>query len=454
MQFFAVLFIVASVAGQVPAEDVDPAKQERLLQALSDLGAAPMTQEFEFLNSHVMQDEPDFSARVSAFETFFAKHPFTDHHATNLAAHITYGTADRERMARFSGAFAATAVRLYWEQAGAEGIVGSAPALLFLERLFVGGDETLNNACAAGINDALKTTPISLAASLDITQSTPEDYAEAMQCCISLGVFKKDRPVSEWLDISDRIAHFMDATGIWLFDNEALSEAHLALLQDVFKHVPQPLHNVVVLFVPEAVPFSAASSPLRLPGIALDIPKVSEDALRDLAMMPPYVAQPSLPEFTMRVLEQTMKAIVATTLPKRPDLMQRTAAVMRMAVALPDSPVAQLAPPDILLGAPDSFLAYLGTLWLANAEALLEAALVPAEQGNPAPLYAILLVADLFSRQDDTTLLFHATPTGTFKASETALRRIFVTPVMSYVNGIAVGGRLWHYDMSGIAAVR
>ena len=452
MQFFVILAIAVYAADALEPVNLDAAHKEHLLQTLSDLGAAPMTQESEFLCTYVMRDGADISGRVAAFDEFLEANAFTENHATNLMSHISYGTADRECMARFAGAFAAVAVRRYLENTENKSAVLTTP-LLFLERQFISGDEAVIKSIAEGINDALRERPINLKMHFSAENLSTALYASAMQICVTFGVFKGERPISQWLETPERMATFADATGVWLFDGEAFSEAHIHSLENIFTAVPHSMPGVSALFVPEAVPFSAATAPLRLPGIALDIPVIPMEMLRDFSQIPPHVPQSPLPEFTALVLDQVMKAIITTSLPKRLDLAQRAAAVMRVAVALPDSPLAQLAPPEILMGTPDIFLAYLGVQWLANAEALLEAAIMLAEAGTPEPLYAILLVADLFSLQGDTTLLFQATPTGALMTSETALRRMFFAPDVSYVNGIAVGGQLWQYDMSAVAVL-
>jgi hypothetical protein len=269
---------------------------------------------------------------------------------------------------------------------------------------------------------------------------------------LTLGVFRSGGAVGQWLELPPRMTAFADAAGVWLFDGDTLTEAHARSLESIFKVVPRTLHGVCALLVPEAIPFSAENAPLRLPGVALDIPLAPMELMRDLSEMPPFVVQPLVPEFTIMALEQVMRAVVALRLAERQDLAQRAAHVMRLGVALPESPLANLAPAEILMsGAPDLFLGYLGVMWLVNSEALLESAIVLAEQGAPEALYALLLVADLFSVTGDATLLFRATPIGALTASETALRRFFQGPAVSYVAGIAVGGRIWQYDMSGIA---
>jgi len=450
MHILVILLLAASAVEASEPEIADVAYRERLVQALIDLGAAPMQQESEFLRDHVMREAVDIAGRIAAFDAFLADHPFTEHHAANLEAHIVYGTAERERMARFAGAFAAAAVRCYWENVSLSP-EAPLPALLLLERAYTAGDDKIIKAMAEGMDDALRSHPVKLATIFADANLPPGAHADAMQCCITLGVFKGDRDIERWLDVPKSAAAFVNATGVWLFDGNMLSDGHLRSLESIFKTAPPQIHGVSVLFVPAAVPFSAASAPLRLPGLALDIPPAPVDLLRDLSELPPYIPQPPIPEFTSLALEQVMQAIVATCLPKRPDLAQRAAAVMRLAVVAPDSPLGQIAPPEALFGTPELFLAYLGVLWLANTEALLEPALMLAEQGVVEPLYAILLVADLFSEQENTTMLFRTTPAGMLTGSETALRRVFISPAENYVNGIAFAGRLWQYDMSEFA---
>ncbi len=453
MKVLAILFLAVSVVSAAVSDATEAEQRERLLQALAELGAAPMTQESEYLRELVMRESVDIAARVDTFDAFFTSHPFTEYHASNLEAHIVHGTSDPERMARFAGAFSAAALRFYWENV-AEGVAAPASALFFLEQIYTANQETIVASVANGIDDALQGRPVPVAQHLRADSlSPPEAVADAMQCCITLGVFKGERVIDRWLILPTNTARFVNAAeGVWLFDGDVLSEAHKNSLESLFKAIPPALHGVAALFVPDAIQISAASAPLRLPGMALDMPLMQLDIMRDMSEQPPYVPQPPVPEFTLMALEQVMRAVIATRLPTRGDLAQRAAVVMRLAAAMPDAPTAQLTPPNILLsGAPDAFLAYLGVLWLVNAEAVLEAAIMLAEEGAREPLYALFLVADLCSMDGDATLLFRTTPNGTLTASETALRRMYLTPTVSYVNGIALGGRIWQYDMTAIA---
>ena len=447
--------VTAFTAFATDGDTTDVNDQDRLFQELVTLGAEPMTEESTYLLDYVMRDAPDIEKRIQTFDLFFETYPFTEYHATNLHAHIVFSSASATRVTRFAASLSAAAIRNYWEHV-ATGPDSLTPALLFLEGLYASDGVIEMDDIADGINDALRGRPVPLTPHLrGDMYSSVDILVAAMQCCVTLAVFKEENEIDRWLEIPSGMAHFVNATDVWLFDGDKLSDAHRSNLESIFSAIPNRLHHITVLFVPDALPFTAMDTPLRLPGMAIDIPFAPTEMMRDLSEQPPYVPQPPVPEFTMMALEQVMRAIVASRLPERQHLAQRAAAVMHVAIAMPAAPLAQLAPQDVLMrGTPDMFLAYLGAQWLANSEALLEAAIMLAEQGVVEPLYAVLLVADLLSGGGDTTLLFHIGHTGALTASETALRRVFLLPTVSYVNGIALGGRIWQYDMTGIALLQ
>lgn len=455
MQVMVILMLMASAAAE-PAEPggMSDTQQERLLQALIKMGEAPMTQESEILRAHVMQEGVNPSARISLFETFFSDYPFTAHHHTNLQAHLLYGSAEHASMARFSGAFAATAVRFFWAQVNAE--TGRTPqpshALPFLESLYNNSSEEIRKATASGINDALHNNKLFLRPYLaGDAPVTLEMQVEAMQTCVTLGAFARDHNITDWLIVPEQTGNLADTSGVWLFDGGALHEENVRSIESVFSSVPDTLHGVVVLFTPEAMPFSAETAPIRLPGLALNIPLLPMDMLRDISYMPPYLSTPLVPEFTLAVLEQLMYAIQSNARRNRPDWFYRRDVMLRRAGAMPISPLDSMAPPEIVRGAPDAFIAYTGALWMINAEALLEGAIQLVEsQRVREPLYALFLIADLLSSGSETTLLFRTSPAGTLNRREAAVRRIFLSPTTSYVNGIAVGGQLWQYDLSDL----
>lgn len=109
-----------------------------------------------------------------------------------------------------------------------------------------------------------------------------------------------------------------------------------------------------------------------------------------------------------------------------------------------------LVPHDVARGASEDYLAFLSFLWLADSQSVLEYAIMMAEQQQRIPLFALLLVADLFSGSGDTTWLYRTSPLGIILGSKTGLRRVSPVPGTQYVNGIVAGGRVWQYDMSGM----
>ncbi|HEX72058.1 MAG TPA: hypothetical protein ENN65_01945 [Candidatus Hydrogenedentes bacterium] len=428
-------------------------QKAQLHEALVEMGAASMAQESEVLRDHVMNEAADISGRMAVLEAFFAEYPFTGHHASNLGAHLLYGTAEQERMGRFVGAFAATAVRVFWENPTAHQYLPSLYVFPFLETMYNHSSEAMRKAAATGIHDALNGKPSAVGLHFAGDGSSPiEIQIEAMQTCITLGAFAKGRTIKDWLDVPPSTAAMADASGIWLFDGGALGEDHLRCLKSIFNAIPGEQHGIAAMFVPDATSFSAETNPLRLPGFAFDIPLFPMDMLRDLSEMPPHLDIPPVPEFALVVLEQVMYGVQRLAQQYRPLLFQRRDALLRQIALLPTSPLDTLAPPEIVRGPPDALTAYLGVLWLVNAQALVESAvyLMEAYQTRE-PLYLLLMLADMFSGGGEATTLYRTAPSGQFSGTKTALRRAFLSPTDNYVNGIAVGGRLWQYNFDDLA---
>ena len=429
-------------------------QQGRLLQALSAMCAAPLAAESREICDYVMREELDLQDRISLFDQFFAGQAFTAHHAYNLEAHLHYATADKERMARFAGGFAASSLRHAWQRAETAGIT-PLPALPFLESIFNKGVSNVTEALASGIEDILGSQAVNLAPFLTLdTLHSRETVIEAMQTCITLGVFSTKHNSAAWIVSPKNTADFYENTKVWLFDANLLRPEHLTSLESLFSSVPATLHGIITLFVPEATGFSAAdTSRFRIPGTSLDIPLIDMEPMRDLSMYPAGALMRPIPEFTATVLERLATTIQTHQLQQRPDLRERVHHFFTLMTARADPTVVSLFPPDFAYRTPEERMAYLGFYWLANSHALLETAVAQAEQGVRAPLFALLLEADLCSEQGDTAPLFRVNPTGVLFSEKTALRRVPHGPGLTHVNGIAFLSRLWQYDMADLVRI-
>lgn len=427
-------------------------QQGRLLQTLSAMGAAPLTEESRELCDYVMREELDLEDRMSLFDQFYTGQEFTPNHTYNLEAHLFYATADKERMARFAGGFAASALAHAWRRAESAGIT-PLPVLFFLESVFNKGSDTITAAMALGIEDVLGKQALNLVPflTLDTTHSR-ETVLEAMQTCITLGVFSVKQEGAAWMETPKNTAEFFKRTRVWLFDGGALQLEQLASLESLFTSVPASLHGVIAAHLPEVTGFSAGdASLLRVPGMSLDIPNIDMEPMRDLSLYPPGTGMMPIPEFTAVTLERLAMILQARQFNLRPDLRQRVYYFFSLMTARADPAVAGLFPTQLLFRAPDERMAYLVFYWLANSRTLLETTLAQAEQQLRSPLFAVLLAADLCSELADTAPLFRTGPTGILFSEKTALRRVAHIPGVTHVNGIAVSGRLWQYDMGDMA---
>lgn len=448
MRIFLLTLSLALLTGSTVSATLTEEQQGRLLEALTAMGAAPLEAQSGELCDYVMRDTLDLASHRALFDQFFSGQAFTQHHAYNLEAHLHYSTADKEKMARFAGAFAASALLHAWQRAESSGITPLV-SLPFLESLFNKGVENITAALATGIEDVLGEQVLNLAPFL--TLKTP--YArgtvlEAMQTCITLGAFSEKEGMTSWIKTPETTDDFFKRTKVWLFDGGALQPPQLASLESLFSTLPATLHGIIILHVPEITGFSAEDpSLLRVPGLSLDIPQISMERMRNLSLYPPGARMTPIPEFTAVILERLAAAIQTHQFNQRPDLHGRIQYFFSLLTSRPDPVFASLFPPNLAYGTPEERMAYLVFYWLANSQLLLEPALNQAEQQIRAPLFSLLLAADLFSESGDTTLLFKTSPTGILFSEKTALRRVGLAPGITYVNGIAVSEQLWHYEM-------
>lgn len=423
-----------------------------LLKTLEELGAAPLPTESPGLCEYLTRDDLDLQARLSVFDEFFAGHTFTDQHGFNLDAHLQYSSADKKQLARFAGAFAARSVKHTLTFAA-----GTSPvplrALPFLEVLFNRGPAEISEAVASGIQDALAGDPLDLVPFFNVDAPYPrESVADAMQTCLTLGAFLGERDASAWLETPPDTAAFRKRTGVWLFDGGTLTPEHLISLESLFTAVSRTVHGVVAIHVPEMTGFGANDPLLRVPGLSMDLIAVDMGALRTLPENYPGEPPKTIPEFTALALERLASAIQIHQFALRPDLYQRTRFFFSLMTEKPDPVFTSLFPPEVAYGTMEERMAYLGYLWLINSQARLEAAINQAEQYHArAPLFALLLVADIHSGLADAAPLFKTSPNGLLLAEKTALRRQGPSAANMHVNGIAVGGRIWQYEMGDLA---
>lgn len=424
-------------------------QQVRLLQALAEMDAAPLAAESPEVCAYIAREDLDLEARAALLDRFYQDHVFTEYLGYNLEAHLLYSTADQEKMARFAGSMAASALNRIWASAADSTTVEPDTTLLFLESVFNKGNVSIATAMAEGIDDILAAHPLNLVPFLAPASSYPRAILlDAMQTCITLGVFLEKKEGANWFELTQNTATFFERTHIWLFDGGALSAEHLENLECLFNAIPISLHGIMVLHFPEHTGVGVEETTLRVPGISLNIPAIEMDILRELPVFTEDTPPAFIPEFTAVLLESLSRAVHTRQFGLRPDLYRHMQTFFSLMDTRPAPEFLSFFPPQLAHHTPEERMAYLGYLWLANSRTLLETAVSEVEQRQARSLlFALLLEADIWSETKDATLLFRTNPAGVLFTERTALRRGGAAPDTLHVNGIALSGKIWQYEL-------
>ena len=263
--------------------------------------------------------------------------------------------------------------------------------------------------------------------------------APAMQVAITLGYYAGPENIGRWMRLPEVSLGIYRASGVWVFDGGALSSPQAQSLGSLLSAMPTTLTGVSVISM-MVLPFS-----LRAPGLVLPIAPVSPELQRPPVVLPPGAMLPSIPEFTATVARALGEIIQQRELARRPELAKRRDILLLTAEGRANSVLSAFLAPGGYAG-PNDFFPSLTVLWLAGSETALQAAEATIDQGEYEGMYALLLLADLFSGGGDTTLILATNPAGQVMGSETALRRNYVAPGLAYVTGVAAGGRMFFFD--------
>lgn len=420
---------------------------EGMLDALKALGTAPLPEEQPWLCAYVEKEPLDLAARLFGISQYYETNAFTAQHSTNLHAHIKFGSADAEKMARFAGSFAAEGIRRYWTQSLAGTALSPSLILPFMESLYNDTPEMIRKAFASGIEDVFASGPLPLTEVLHPGSLYGEGLLlDAWQHCVTLSAFSKGFDIFRWIDMPRIQALFFKSTGVWLFGGEALNPEQLAILESVFTSIPFSLHGIAAAFVQEGIPAVNPENALRIPGYTLRVPVLDLSLMRDATLLPPLLSLPPLPEYTALLLEQVAQAVTSFQLIKRPELMQRCFHVLDWVRKRPEAGLEQIVPGVLMPASPDRLVTHLVYLWLINSDMWLDGALALYVQHLAAPFLSLLLAADVFSEGSDVTRLLHTTSAGKVYSEQTAVRRTEWAGVGNVVTAVALRGQLWHYE--------
>jgi hypothetical protein len=308
-----------------------------------------------------------------------------------------------------------------------------APRLTAAERLNV----------LSGMADTLKGQALDLNPLL--AQSTAVSVSRArlgMQICLTLWSYSASgtdsAPFDAVVRVPVRISAFMQSTGIFLFDNLALSPQQVSALESVVHSIPKELHRVDALLVPQAYGINPIDAGVVTQGqlVLISLPSARESA-----------NSPTSAEFTISAAVSLMRAVQEVQFERRPYLTARLDALLE-----------HHADARALYGEqPLVLLPMTSERWFMDTEYAFRTALDAMAAGDDGPMETLMLIADVLSGGGPTTPAFSTASDGIMTGRLTPVDHlpIFWPPtdvtgvrtVVGPIDGIVVAGQLYSFMM-------
>ena len=383
------------------------------------------------------------------YETYFAGRAFTTGHAEFWQGEI-HALQEREplgaiALAQASGQFAAEALAAA-DDVEPRDIDSFDRALLWLANTgaWLGAGQVAP--LRESLSMALQTRPLNIEAML--RASTPQARVSAMQACLTLGSFYPDGIGASKATLPEVTERFMQETGLWLFDNGALSPAHLASLTSLYAAVPRELHNVAVLLVPESIGLTATQAGLNAGGFVLDLAYLPMESTSDPSEFIPRVGYKAAPEFTLNAATQLMRVVQEVQFAARPQLAAWRNEILSRAGTHNEYYLRRHVPAQVYLSNPGELVPLTSYLWFLDSERAFFMAMEMMKVEVSEPLDAVLLLADTLSGGGGNTLVFSTNEAGVVSSTVTPIRRTALPNGAAVVSGMAMGGELWNFDMN------
>lgn len=308
---------------------------------------------------------------------------------------------------------------------------------------------------------------------LDLTavlQPGPEGSAPTamlgMQICLTLAAYagpgSQRAAVTTMLRLPDRVRTFWQSTGVFLFDNGALSDAQAASLDSLLRSFPENLHEIVALLAAEAYGLDPSLPQLIVSGQIVPVPLIAMDAATNPAEFVVLGPSPVSPDFTATAGANVFRAVQAVQFARRPHLALRRDAILARSGARDVSYLRRGVPPEMFLENPAEFLPMTAYLWIINSDTAWRMALDFFRLEQPAPAESLLLIADVLSNGTDASLAFATNPEGIVSSAPTQIGRALIEDIAAeepasptgvaflpnpQANAIRMLGEVWEFSL-------
>jgi hypothetical protein len=237
-----------------------------------------------------------------------------------------------------------------------------------------------------------------------------------MQICMTLAAYagsgSQEASVGTLVRLPDRMRTFWQNTGVFLFDNGALSDAQAASLDSLMRSFPSNLHEIMALVAGEAYGLDPGLPGLVVAGQLVPIPPIAMDVETGPDEFVIRGPSPIAPDFTATAGANVFRAVQVVQFARRPYLALRRDAILARSGTRDVSYLRRGIAPEEFLDDPSEFLPMTAYLWLINSEAAFRMGMDFFRFSQPAPLESLLLIADILSNGTDGTLTFAIGPEG------------------------------------------
>lgn len=254
--------------------------------------------------------------------------------------------------------------------------------------------------------------------------------------------------VATMLRLPTRMRTFWQNTGVFMFDNGALSDIQAASLDSLMRSFPANLHNISALVAAEAYGVAPSLPGLVVSGQIVIIPPISLNVLTDPEEFVVPGPSPVAPDFTATAGANVFRAIQAVQFARRPYLALRRDAILARAGGRDVSYLRSTLPGEFFLDNPGEFLPMTAYLWIINSEAAWQMALDKFRLALPAPAESLLLIADILSNGAGVTIGFATNGAGVVTSAPTQINRVLVEGLPEpQANAIRMLGEVWQFSL-------
>jgi len=295
----------------------------------------------------------------------------------------------------------------------------------------------------------------------------------AMQICMTLAAYagsgSQEASAATYLRLPERMRTFWQNTGVFLFDNGALSDAQAASLDSLMRSFQSNLHEITALVAVEAYGLDPGMPGLVVAGQIVPIPPIDMDVETGTQEFVIGGPSPIAPDFTATAGANVFRAVQAVQFARRPHLALRRDAILARSGTRNVSYLRRGVAPEQFLDDPSQFLPMTAYLWLINSEAAFRMGMDLFRLNLAAPLESLLLIADILSNGTDGTLAFGISPEGIVSSAPTQIGRTLIEEIAApapempeavailpnpQANSIRMLGELWEFSLGPTGNLR